>query len=54
LTEERTVTLGEAQYPLFHALLRKKLWVGKHSSAAWKADWLQLRKAQWLGLSDPE
>jgi hypothetical protein len=54
LTEERTVTLGEAQYPLFHALLRKKLWVGKHSSAAWKADWLQLRKAGWLGLSDPE
>jgi hypothetical protein len=42
VTEELTVTLGEAEYPLFHALLRKKLWVDRHSSKIWKAYGLSL------------
>ena len=44
LTEERTVTLGEEQYPHFHALLRKKLWVNRHVSELWKAYWLRWRQ----------
>lgn len=41
LTEERTVSLSEESYPLFHALLRKKQWVDRHTSEQWKAYWLK-------------
>lgn len=35
LTEERTVTLGKKEYPLLHALLRKKLWLKARCAEKW-------------------
>jgi len=36
--EQRTVTLNQDQYPLLHALLRKKRWISARSAELWSED----------------